>query len=273
MKPDTSQDLNNDAIPWNTVTTIFGTISGLSLFLSIVYDMGYFEQVGLSFADMPTTISDHVRSALLWVPQAVSAAFGYCMLVLMKRKFDDLLNTNRDDNNRNRRIPLSKVAYWAKRAMITAVFMAFFTDIITGGILGKYGPATSTIVITYIVFDIITRSNLARDLSVAKLLALSTFPVITIIVYNTGASKAIDEQRNPKQATIIFNDSKSVQLNVLRYLDRGVLASNRKGNTTFYKWEDIKMLSTTYAVPQRKNWACTVTHLTCKPDTKANIAP
>ena len=58
------------SIPWEKVAGMLGGISGLSLFLSIIFDMGYFDTIGLRFADVPTTIGDHVRSALLWAPQA-----------------------------------------------------------------------------------------------------------------------------------------------------------------------------------------------------------
>lgn len=43
-------------------------LSALLLTLSVVYDHFYLQALGLSFAVVPTTLSDHLRSAIIWLP-------------------------------------------------------------------------------------------------------------------------------------------------------------------------------------------------------------
>ena len=59
------------------VKELLASVSGLlpalaagSFVLSTTYDIGYFVRLGLNPGVVPTTLSDHTRSALLWLPLA-----------------------------------------------------------------------------------------------------------------------------------------------------------------------------------------------------------
>ena len=41
------------------------------LSLSVFYDFSFLSAIGLTFGDVPTTISDHVRSAIVWAPSII----------------------------------------------------------------------------------------------------------------------------------------------------------------------------------------------------------
>src|SRR5207244_2549060 len=44
-------------------------LSSPAIFLgSVVWDWAYFGELGMGFADIPTSLADHVRSGLLWLP-------------------------------------------------------------------------------------------------------------------------------------------------------------------------------------------------------------
>ena len=45
-----------------------GVTAALSVVVSFIYDWGFFTALGISFEDAPTTITDHLRSWLLWLP-------------------------------------------------------------------------------------------------------------------------------------------------------------------------------------------------------------
>ncbi len=48
------------------------SISGvLILSASVIYDYGYFFVFDVNIAEMPTTLSDHLRSSLNWIPEAL----------------------------------------------------------------------------------------------------------------------------------------------------------------------------------------------------------
>lgn len=50
-------------------------MSAVLLALSVVYDYFYVRALGLTFAQLPTTIADHVRTAVIWVPGVALVAF------------------------------------------------------------------------------------------------------------------------------------------------------------------------------------------------------
>ena len=55
--------------------TFLSLISAGVLTLSVAYDFGYLLRFGVSFSQAPTTLSDHIRSSLVWVPGALFVVF------------------------------------------------------------------------------------------------------------------------------------------------------------------------------------------------------
>ncbi len=58
------------------------------LSLSVVYDLGYFGGFGLTFSEVPTTISDHLRSSLVWLPVAILCVFFVSVIELFTRRVE-----------------------------------------------------------------------------------------------------------------------------------------------------------------------------------------
>lgn len=52
------------------LTKWMGAAAALLLVLSTAFDFNYLYALGLAFEDVPTTLADHVRSALVWAPKA-----------------------------------------------------------------------------------------------------------------------------------------------------------------------------------------------------------
>ena len=50
-----------------------GLIATALLVVSVSYDFAYLTGLSLSFAQVPTTLADHTRSAVLWIPIVGSA--------------------------------------------------------------------------------------------------------------------------------------------------------------------------------------------------------
>jgi len=62
--PVTSPSLLEDATKW------MGAAAALLLVLSTAFDFSYLYALGLAFEEVPTTLADHIRSALVWAPKA-----------------------------------------------------------------------------------------------------------------------------------------------------------------------------------------------------------
>jgi hypothetical protein len=68
--------------------TLIGVISGALLILSVFYDFNFLLALGLTFADVPTTISDHVRSAIVWIPEVGVITLAFYMLDMFIRRVE-----------------------------------------------------------------------------------------------------------------------------------------------------------------------------------------
>ncbi len=58
------------------------------LSLSVVYDYGFFKILGTSFSEIPTTLSDHLRSSLTWIPETTTTFFAVFILELFIRRVE-----------------------------------------------------------------------------------------------------------------------------------------------------------------------------------------
>ena len=67
----------------------FGKLSGFltaaALSLSVFYDWSFLQALGLEFAEVPTTLADHLRSALVWLPGWVAVLSLLALLELVNR--------------------------------------------------------------------------------------------------------------------------------------------------------------------------------------------
>ena len=67
-----------------------GVSAAVSVVVSFVYDWGFFTALGISFGDAPTTITDHIRSWLVWLPRVgIYAAIGTLSYLLLDRLYGE----------------------------------------------------------------------------------------------------------------------------------------------------------------------------------------
>jgi hypothetical protein len=62
----------NLTLPLESTSKLLPFLTLASLAISVSYDYGYVTGLGLSFISLPTTMSDHVRSFLVWFPWGIA---------------------------------------------------------------------------------------------------------------------------------------------------------------------------------------------------------
>lgn len=70
------------------VGKITAVIASFSLIVSVFYDWGFISALGLRFSEVPTSVSDHVRSWLVWLPNVVIGVFGVLAFELLSRRIE-----------------------------------------------------------------------------------------------------------------------------------------------------------------------------------------
>ena len=80
---DTHSKLQLEKLP--ALISVFATFI---LSLSVVYDYAFLSILGMSFSEMPTTLSDHLRSSLAWIPETIFAIFVVAIFEMFYRRIE-----------------------------------------------------------------------------------------------------------------------------------------------------------------------------------------
>lgn len=95
----------------------------LILILSIVYDYGFFLSLGVHFSEMPTTLSDHLRSSLNWIPTAIIGIFILYVFEMFNRRVEQ----GKTEEELIQSSPYPKVIAWFRQSpKYLIIALAFF---------------------------------------------------------------------------------------------------------------------------------------------------
>lgn len=67
---------------------VLGVLGAATLALSAFYDFSYLKALGLGFSEVQTTLSDHARSALVWIPALLVGVAFYALWELTTRRIE-----------------------------------------------------------------------------------------------------------------------------------------------------------------------------------------
>lgn len=73
---------------YSSIPTFISFFGALILCLSVAYDYGYFLTLGMSFSEIPTTVSDHIRGSLTWIPRTLIVIFVVLVFELFNRRVE-----------------------------------------------------------------------------------------------------------------------------------------------------------------------------------------
>lgn len=89
-----TKELTNDfnaSHSWKLVEDLgkfAGVFTSALLVLSTAYDLSFLYALGLTFEELPTTLADHVRSAIVWVPRALLYVAGFAVYEMLMRRVE-----------------------------------------------------------------------------------------------------------------------------------------------------------------------------------------
>lgn len=70
------------------IPAIISLIGGLSLIISVIYNWGYFVNLGLSYKEIPATLTDHARDTIIWLPKISLLFFGVFVGELINNRIE-----------------------------------------------------------------------------------------------------------------------------------------------------------------------------------------
>lgn len=135
-------ELSHLAPKLEQIGKITAVIASFGVIVSVSYDWGFLSALGLGFADAPTSLSDHVRSWLVWLPTVVIAVIVILFLELFNRRVEkglseeEILRRSRNPEwlRRMRRSP--RVAIGILGITIVGLWLLFGERFSPGLVLG-----------------------------------------------------------------------------------------------------------------------------------------
>jgi len=216
----------------------------LCLAISISYDWGYIHALDLSFKNIPTTLTDHVRSALNWISEAMLAALVFVLVFLPTTPSTDsrilTASTNRvrfyDPSGQKNLVRVVSIAI----PLLCLGYLLSDRNSLVFGIL--------LVSIWTLFYIVVLRFTKLRHQNVAVLEAILLTPVVFVTFFSLGQIDAVAARftRVDEFSTIRLNSApaETRKMIVLRYYDKFILAANEKRELSFISTAEILAIET-----------------------------
>lgn len=246
----------------DSLTKVIGLVAGVALTGSLVYDWGYFHAIGLSFSDIPTTISDHMRSALNWIPNAIF----YSFIIVVLELFLKAVERGMTEEELIRTSSHPKFIAWFRKSpttFIEIIAVIIFVSYILLGSSFSSGLGLSLIIFWgMFIFWVNRHTQIFEKRSSELWFVIKWLPPVLIFIafmgYSAGAVSWSPDVKPIRFTLYLKNVSDPVQLRAVRLFEKGVLFKSTPDlPVVFVRWEDIIKIEKSTAKPWQgvlKEW-------------------
>ncbi|MCR1769078.1 hypothetical protein [Burkholderia glumae] len=220
-------------------------LATITLPCSVIFDWAYFNRLGLTLAVVPTSLTDHARSAVIWAPFVSLLIVGNFVMDLVDRRGrgwkPKVVDRKKIDSAKN---SITRFFYWVLEFPIIGYTLIFALGVI------QYVLEGSAIVSTVVMFLyfmwiwlfswIISSPEGAPSWIDRWRFWLILGPLVVVFAYSGGDSRAADALRQKPTATLYLSSGKVVDnATILRYFDKGVLLKGQNEHLMFVQWSAI----------------------------------
>lgn len=175
----------------NIEISFMGIISSIILSYSVIYEYGFIQVLGVSFAELPTTLSDHIRSSLVWIlPTIVSLVIGYFYnKVIHQPAFNYMSEEDYIESSNN------KIFAWINYNKYALSFIVMLTLLALQNGLDALLRIWGFIIVFFLAWIIAPISRYLEHhtkLSKIEFILLISFLPYALLIFNYGQLKAYD---------------------------------------------------------------------------------
>ncbi|MGN6578491.1 MAG: hypothetical protein ACTHJ1_00715 [Bordetella sp.] len=248
---------DSDKIENYDISTGIGIITTATFCLSVVFDLGNLEALGLSFSDVPTTIADHVRDALLWAPGVLFAALAYTMMELMRRRAQQGLIKDKQIDQTEESNRTTRPRWLLYGLLVGLAFLIIILNPLFGYTFIRIMPIATALMMYEIIRWSFSHKRVADSISpLLRKLIIFIIPT-AFFIYDLGYAKGISQLiEQPTVLLTLSSPSQSVEVTILRQMEKGILVKNSTGKAIFYRWESVQSISQQLASPIKNSYIC-----------------
>jgi len=253
-----------------------GVIAAASLASSIVYDWGFYYALNLSFSELPTSLTDHIRSSLVWAPVVAFTAFLVTIYELLTSRMEggmtekEIIESSADPERTR------KMRSRPYKFMTIVAVIILFSYILFGESFSK-GLPLSLILVWFSFSSWANRHpRILERRPPALLFMIHWIPAFIIWMafagYNDARGQIKAEQ--PRHIVCLKEAPQAVlRTNVVRSLERGVLVKTPgERNTIFLAWPSIQTIQSKYEMEPYRGVLCDWFNL-CFPEPDGKLKP
>lgn len=248
-------------------------VGASSLAASLTYDWGFFNALNLTFLEVPSAISDHVRSSLLWFPKFAMLGLATLVYELLSQRIEggrtevEIINESHDPE-KVRKLRRRPYPYVAGAALLPVVgYILIGEPFLQGLSLG--------IMVAWVLFatwaQSPSRTQSRRPRSLRNFLVFAPPILIYLFITRHVDAAKISEQGAPT-SRLYKIDGGEEQIVIARIFDRGVLLKNRTGIVAFVPWRDVKRLELPGTYKKASGLLCSTFSAACAPNSSASAA-
>jgi hypothetical protein len=251
-----------DRISWTVsldlATKLVGVVASISLAASLIFDWGFYSALNLSFLEVPTSFTDHMRSALIWFPKVVTALGGLFVFEMLTRRIEHGMTeqeiiestSNPQRTKRFRDGPYKMLAYISVFVVIAYVLLG---DIFLGGL--PFG-----LIISWFIFSEWAQSHprIIERRSLHLRLTAHFLPPIASWLFFSGYVDAVKifQSTTPNLHITVASNTMLEPVTLLRQMDRGLLVKEANNSVSFRPWSEIKKIETFGKYVPSKGFLC-----------------
>lgn len=230
-----------------TLATVISASITLSFLLSVCFEWGFLSALGLTFADVPTTFSDHAQSALVWAPGMVTGLVGAALIEWLSRRIErgqseeELIGTGPYQS-------FGRILRGSQGVLGWVVFFAMgFAFLVGGERVAQGGAIVLALICFKLALWIFEHQRVSEQTPPTIRLFVLVAPATMILFYGFGwdhglrRSALIATTAEPSVLTLRA-DTAAKRIRVLRNYERGLLYVSG-GNIEFRQWSEITSIS------------------------------
>lgn len=254
---------------------VIAIVTGVSFALSIIYDFGFFGALDLSFSDLPSTFSDHIRGVLDWLPTGILCAFA---TLILDRVSASQESKHERDTRTLKILPVREVILSPQdisagvMPRLRQIGIKIFLWMIILGIPISYALsssfssyATSAPIVWGAFYFLFIWNKEREETSLGRLLGgvMLLLPMLAIVIWDVGRGEAINLSLKPAIESAVFeNSTREEHITVLRYFDKGVLLKGSDDAISFLPWAGIRRIDTRVTYAPHRGLVCILTNWT-----------
>jgi hypothetical protein len=210
---------------------LVGVASAASFVVTVVYDWGFFGALGLKLSMVPTNLSDHLRSALNWMPAAIFAMGMGVLLALIWRRL--VRGKSKEEVIAESKFPMIIVGVAGVGGPL--VYLAFgdrFLGLLLFGAISLW---------LLIAFWLVPKPPLDKLNLLSVIVTLFILVPFVIWAFITGRLDGLALRNVPESThVLIVGETKPIPVTVVRTIDKGLLVLMKGGTELrFLPWAQV----------------------------------